>query len=100
MAQTNFLVSRKSICVLGLLSVLLLIQRGNAYQFQVGGPKGSWTLPSDPNAAIYNQWAEKNRFQIGDTLRKYIYFDANLLLFKTNIQVVEQEIVLVVVYKV
>lgn len=53
--------------VLGLLSILLLIQRGGAYEFKVGGSSG-WSVPSD--AQSYNQWAGKNRFQIGDTLCK------------------------------
>lgn len=53
--------------IIGLLGVLLLIQKGNAYQFKVGG-SGTWSLPSDPNSNSYNQWAERSRFQIGDTL--------------------------------
>ncbi|KAL8506158.1 hypothetical protein ACS0TY_017141 [Phlomoides rotata] len=62
MAQT-----RDFFAVLGLLSIWFLVQKGHAFEFKVGGSKG-WTLPSDPNAAIYNPWAENNRFQIGDTL--------------------------------
>ncbi|KAK6154407.1 hypothetical protein DH2020_008655 [Rehmannia glutinosa] len=42
-------------------------RKGDAFEFKVGGSTG-WTVPNDPNAAIYNQWAEKNRFQVGDTL--------------------------------
>ncbi|PIN26616.1 hypothetical protein CDL12_00627 [Handroanthus impetiginosus] len=56
-----------SFLVLGLLSVLLVAQKSNGFEFRVGG-SGGWNVPSDPNAAMYNQWAEKNRFQIGDTL--------------------------------
>ncbi|KAA8526951.1 hypothetical protein F0562_008820 [Nyssa sinensis] len=56
----------RALHVLGLFSVLLLIQKGGAFQFMVGG--SNWTVPTDPNAISYNQWAEKNRFQIGDTL--------------------------------
>ncbi|KAG1368256.1 early nodulin-like protein 3 [Cocos nucifera] len=37
-----------------------------ATQFKVGGPSG-WAVPA-PNAMPFNQWAEKNRFQIGDSL--------------------------------
>ena len=40
-----------------------------ATQFRVGGLMG-WTVPTDPNAVSYNQWAESNRFQIGDSLCK------------------------------
>ncbi|KAL2466878.1 Electron transfer flavoprotein subunit alpha [Abeliophyllum distichum] len=69
MAQTVLSLKRKALHVmLGILSVLLLIQRGNAFEFKVGGPKGSWSVPNDPNVTSYNQWAEMNRFQIGDTL--------------------------------
>ncbi|KAL2472977.1 early nodulin-like protein 9 [Forsythia ovata] len=68
MAETVLGLSRKAFYVLGLFSVLLLIQKGNAYEFKVGGPKGSWAVSSDPNAASFNKWAETNRFQIGDTL--------------------------------
>lgn len=59
--------------VLGFLSVLLLIQKGgNAFEFKVGGSTATWKVPTDDhNNAIYNQWAEKNRFQIGDTLRTF-----------------------------
>ncbi|KAL3851239.1 hypothetical protein ACJIZ3_013121 [Penstemon smallii] len=64
MARLN----QNAVCALALLSVLFLIQKGNAYEFKVGGSKATWAVPSDPNASIYNQWAENSRFQIGDTL--------------------------------
>uniref|UniRef100_A0A5B7BMB8 Putative early nodulin-like protein 1 n=1 Tax=Davidia involucrata TaxID=16924 RepID=A0A5B7BMB8_DAVIN len=57
----------KAFHVLGLLSLLLLmIQKGGAYEFRVGG--SNWTVPTDANAFSYNQWAETHRFQTGDTL--------------------------------
>lgn len=52
---------------LGFLCLLVLVQKGGAYEFVVGGQKG-WSVPSDPNSNPYNQWAEKSRFQIGDSL--------------------------------
>lgn len=55
--------------VLGLFSLLMFIQRGDAYEFKVGGSNG-WAVPSNQNPVNYNQWAEKNRFQIGDNLGK------------------------------
>ncbi|KAH6775554.1 hypothetical protein C2S52_013115 [Perilla frutescens var. hirtella] len=64
MAPTNQQVTG---VVVSLVSVLFLIQRCHAFEFKVGGSQG-WTLPTDPNAPIYNQWASKNRFQIGDSL--------------------------------
>ncbi|KAL3639937.1 hypothetical protein CASFOL_014905 [Castilleja foliolosa] len=68
MAQTtNSRISIQVFRVFGILSVLLLIQESHAFDFKVGGSIG-WTAPKDPNAATYNLWAEKNRFQTGDTL--------------------------------
>ncbi|KAI3443772.1 hypothetical protein Pfo_022883 [Paulownia fortunei] len=67
MAQTTLRINQEAFRFFGLLSVLLLIQKGHAFEFRVGGSTG-WTVPTDPNATIYNQWAEKNRFQVGDTL--------------------------------
>ncbi|XP_031261996.1 early nodulin-like protein 1 isoform X2 [Pistacia vera] len=46
---------------LGFLSLMLLMQNCAARQFQV-----SWSVPS--NNSTLNQWAEKNRFQTGDSL--------------------------------
>lgn len=39
----------------------------SAKQFQVGGRLG-WREPEPNNTAFYTQWAERNRFQIGDSL--------------------------------
>ncbi|EYU33616.1 hypothetical protein ABFS82_08G177400 [Erythranthe guttata] len=67
MAQIN----REIFRVFGyFLGFLLLIQIGHAFEFKVGGPTASWKVPSDDSnaASFYNQWAQKNRFQIGDTL--------------------------------
>jgi hypothetical protein len=56
----------KPFYALGLFSLLLLlVQKGGAYEFKVGGSNG-WTIPNNSNAL--NQWAESSRFQIGDTL--------------------------------
>ncbi|CAJ2660019.1 unnamed protein product [Trifolium pratense] len=52
---------------LALFCLLVLMQKGDAYEFVVGGQNG-WSVPSDPNANPYNQWAEKSRFQVGDSL--------------------------------
>ncbi|XP_038987828.1 early nodulin-like protein 1 [Phoenix dactylifera] len=49
-----------------LLCFVLLASMAAATQFKVGGSKG-WAVP-EPNAMSFNQWAEKNRFQIGDSL--------------------------------
>ncbi|KAL6314108.1 hypothetical protein AAG906_011844 [Vitis piasezkii] len=57
---------KKALHVLGLLSLLLLMQKVGATEFKVGGPNG-WSVPADA-ALSYNQWAERNRFQRGDSL--------------------------------
>ncbi|MQL73719.1 hypothetical protein Taro_006070 [Colocasia esculenta] len=51
---------------LGLLCLLLLAPMAAATQFRVGDSLG-WGLPG-PNAEHYNPWAERHRFQIGDSL--------------------------------
>ncbi|XP_073029061.1 early nodulin-like protein 9 [Primulina eburnea] len=53
---------------LGIFNVLLLIKEGDAFEFKVGGSKGTWTVPVDPDSSEYNKWAERNRFQVGDSL--------------------------------
>ncbi|XP_022735681.1 early nodulin-like protein 1 [Durio zibethinus] len=54
----------KAFHVLGLFCfMLLMIQEVYAREFTV-----NWGLHNGNNAETYNQWAEKNRFQIGDSL--------------------------------
>ncbi|XP_022941574.1 early nodulin-like protein 3 [Cucurbita moschata] len=48
--------------------MLLLVQNVCGVEYQVGGSKGIWGVPSDPNAQSLNQWAESRRFQIGDSI--------------------------------
>ncbi|KAH1032605.1 hypothetical protein J1N35_044779 [Gossypium stocksii] len=48
---------------LGLSFMVLMIQKGYARDFSV-----NWGLHNGTNAENYNQWAEKNRFQTGDSL--------------------------------
>ncbi|RZS07576.1 hypothetical protein BHM03_00038456 [Ensete ventricosum] len=52
-----------------LLSFFMLISIAAGTQFKVGGSNG-WSVP-DTNAMSYSQWAEKNRFKIGDSLCKF-----------------------------
>ncbi|CAK7338383.1 unnamed protein product [Dovyalis caffra] len=54
--------------VVGLLCFLMLVQKNNAFQFTVGGSKG-WTVPDNTSSkGYYIEWAERTRFQIGDSL--------------------------------
>ncbi|PPD91919.1 hypothetical protein GOBAR_DD11151 [Gossypium barbadense] len=59
---------------LGLSFMLLMIQKGYARDFSV-----NWGLHNGTNAQNYNQWAEKNRFQIGDSLFTYTPNDDSVL---------------------
>ncbi|XP_058779861.1 early nodulin-like protein 9 isoform X1 [Vicia villosa] len=52
---------------LAMFCFLALMHKGDSYEFVVGGQQG-WSIPSDPNANPFNQWAEKSRFQVGDSL--------------------------------
>ncbi|KAK9689125.1 hypothetical protein RND81_09G036800 [Saponaria officinalis] len=54
-----------SCIIIGFLGIMFLMQGSEATTFTVGGSKG-WSVPNDNN--VYNQWAEKMRFQIGDSL--------------------------------
>ncbi|KAG0498758.1 hypothetical protein HPP92_003449 [Vanilla planifolia] len=40
----------------------------HSFQYDVGGDRG-WAVPPSNDSAFYNQWASRNRFQVGDTLR-------------------------------
>ncbi|URD83021.1 Plastocyanin-like domain [Musa troglodytarum] len=53
-------------CGLALACVAVMIAMAGATQFRVGGSKG-WSVP-DPGAMSYNQWAERNRFRVGDSV--------------------------------
>ncbi|KAL5737729.1 hypothetical protein ACOSP7_030490 [Xanthoceras sorbifolium] len=52
---------------LGFFCVMLLIQKSSATTFLVGG-KGQWAASTDNSTSNYSQWAERTRFQIGDSL--------------------------------
>lgn len=63
--------------LLGLLctSVMVILVATNvpvkaAKEFKVGEDLG-WTVPDANNTAIYNQWASRNRFHIGDSLCEF-----------------------------
>ncbi|KAL2331589.1 hypothetical protein Fmac_019170 [Flemingia macrophylla] len=64
---TIILRSNEVVHALVLFCIFLLVHKGDAYEFVVGGQKG-WSVPSDPNSNSYSQWAQKSRFQIGDSL--------------------------------
>uniref|UniRef100_A0A0V0H6Y7 Putative early nodulin-like protein 2-like n=1 Tax=Solanum chacoense TaxID=4108 RepID=A0A0V0H6Y7_SOLCH len=57
----------------------MLLQNANCYEFKIGG-SGDWSVPMDANANNYNQWAERSRFQIGDTLSFHYSADKDSVL--------------------
>ncbi|GAB2269591.1 hypothetical protein Dimus_004514 [Dionaea muscipula] len=40
----------------------------SGFQFEVGGDHRGWVKPTGDERETYNEWAEQNRFHIGDTL--------------------------------
>ncbi|TVU16538.1 hypothetical protein EJB05_40108 [Eragrostis curvula] len=44
-----------------------LCRRAGATAFEVGGDDG-WAVPSSKEGGMYNEWASKNRFLVGDTV--------------------------------
>ncbi|XP_068312126.1 early nodulin-like protein 9 [Pyrus communis] len=54
-----------AVFVLGIVCVMLLIQKSGATDFAIGGSRG-WAVPD--SSTHYSQWAEGNRFQIGDSI--------------------------------
>lgn len=44
----------------------------HAQVFVVGGEARGWRKPTAPNEESYNHWAVRNRFHVGDFLRKCI----------------------------
>ncbi|KAJ7014912.1 hypothetical protein NC653_004267 [Populus alba x Populus x berolinensis] len=69
--MANISYQNKVFHVLGLLCFLLLIQKNNAFQYQVGGGSKGWTVPdntSSSSKSYLNDWAKRTRFQIGDSL--------------------------------
>ncbi|KAG6481568.1 hypothetical protein ZIOFF_058172 [Zingiber officinale] len=49
------------------IALLLAITSSEAKEFLVGGADNAWQIPPNTTDSL-NQWAEKNRFQVGDSL--------------------------------
>ncbi|KAL9236072.1 hypothetical protein vseg_010779 [Gypsophila vaccaria] len=48
---------------------LAAVVRVSCFQYQVGGDRGrGWLMPDGSETETYNEWAEQNRFHIGDTI--------------------------------
>ncbi|PKA53527.1 Early nodulin-like protein 1 [Apostasia shenzhenica] len=57
----------KGLLLLLALSTALLMAMAGGTRFRVGDRMG-WGVPANPNEMPYRKWAERNRFQIGDSL--------------------------------
>ncbi|KAK4796997.1 hypothetical protein SAY86_029323 [Trapa natans] len=57
------------VVAVGLLCLMIFASQraAEAFQFTVGGQSG-WTVPSDSSSNPFNQWAERMRFLVGDSL--------------------------------
>ncbi|XP_058730500.1 early nodulin-like protein 9 [Vicia villosa] len=59
--------SNKMVHALTWFCLMLMSHNCASYEFIVGGQKG-WSVQGDSNYNPFNQWAEKSRFQVGDSL--------------------------------
>ena len=55
--------------LISLAVLLALFGASRATDFEVGGDAG-WVVPPAGQASTYNDWASKNRFLLGDSVRK------------------------------
>ncbi|KAI4374764.1 hypothetical protein MLD38_012719 [Melastoma candidum] len=53
---------------IGLSCLALLAAQSGAFEFTVGGSSNGWSVPSDPNVNVLNQWVGRNRFKITDSI--------------------------------
>ncbi|KAF8388928.1 hypothetical protein HHK36_025610 [Tetracentron sinense] len=76
------------ICVFLVLAAANMVT-GVSTEFKVGD-NGGWREPDLDNAAMYNQWAAKNRFQVGDSLSKGVNMISFLFRVQDSVLVVDK----------
>lgn len=59
-----------AVFVMILLSAILDNPVGASKEIKVGGTEG-WRQPGVNDSAMYNQWAARHRFHVGDSLREF-----------------------------
>lgn len=69
LSETNF----AFISSLLLVSTSMAAVSASSFQFQVGGERG-WIIPSGNETETYDEWAERTRFHVGDSLCKFLFF--------------------------
>lgn len=63
-----------SLCVLSTALIVLVVMNssaGSATEFRVGDSEG-WRKPGLNETTMYEQWAERNRFRVGDSLGEFL----------------------------
>ncbi|XP_077252088.1 early nodulin-like protein 21 [Tasmannia lanceolata] len=77
-----FSTSCKTLLFLTILSSLHLFLVAG-FEFDVGDTAG-WAVPPHNDTQIYNEWASKNRFQIGDTINFKYKKDSVMVVSKVD----------------
>lgn len=63
----------QKIVILSIFVLFYVISLVSCTEFEAGGENG-WIIPQSSNQSdLFNQWASKNRFKVGDTIRKNIF---------------------------
>ncbi|KAI3814941.1 hypothetical protein L1987_14590 [Smallanthus sonchifolius] len=71
------------------LAVALFITSLSAEEFQVGGVVG-WRIPATNETQLYNVWASRRRFHIGDSLRHLLLCETDFRYKNNSVAVVEK----------
>lgn len=62
------------IVLLSIFVILYVFSFVSCTEFEAGGENG-WNIPQSSNQSdMFNQWASKNRFKVGDTIRKNFFY--------------------------
>ncbi|KAF5807532.1 putative cupredoxin, phytocyanin [Helianthus annuus] len=65
--------SRSTLLYSFIFTITVIITTISATDFQVGCTVG-WRIPAINESQLYNVWASRRRFHIGDSLRKFIFY--------------------------
>lgn len=66
---------------MGLVLFSMNFDVSKATEFEVGGKENSWRIPTTANGL--NEWAEKERFKIGDVLGNVLLFSYHYIIAKS-----------------
>ncbi|CAO2835757.1 unnamed protein product [Amaranthus hypochondriacus] len=74
-------IKTSQICILLFFSFAFVL--ASCFEYEVGGKRG-WIKPDGSESETYNEWAEQNRFHIGDTINFKYKKDSVLLVGKDD----------------